>query len=409
MNIQILALLAFMLIYNCLMFKLCSKLYLVKNSIKKTYLLTSIINCSFLYLSLQYKFNIGIMQILCLIILFFEMKFIYKESAIKNFFAAISFCVNIFSVYYIVISIHALYTSYSINYIINNELMLLSCISITLIISSICLFLIQFIFDIRSLNLIKTSKSNLIFLNIINTCLFVYMSIVIQIYCLNHNYPNIELLLLKVGIFTIIGYIISLMFAIVYSKIQLFENLSNEIEMKIDIKKETELKLKDMAYIDSMTGFYKRSYAMEYLENLIINNQTSFSIGYIDIDGLKQVNDMFGHNEGDSYILSVSNIIHNVFKNEIIARIGGDEFLIIMSGKDQFDAEKMLKNSFDAIAIYSLSYIKNYTMSISYGVYEVKCPTSLNIDQIINLADNKMYEFKKLQKKNDKSFYNSNH
>lgn len=153
--------------------------------------------------------------------------------------------------------------------------------------------------------------------------------------------------------------------------------------------------LENMAFKDEMTGLFNRRYCLKVLYNMMLE-KSQFSIGMIDIDGLKNVNDNLGHLEGDEYIRTVANGILGLARDtDIICRMGGDEFIAILPNCNQDVLEKKLNDLNNKLALLS----KNYEMSISYGVVYVDEKTELFVEEILEQADEKMYKFKKERKK----------
>ena len=131
----------------------------------------------------------------------------------------------------------------------------------------------------------------------------------------------------------------------------------------------------------------------------MIVEKREFSIGMIDMDGLKFVNDNLGHLEGDEYIRTVANGIVSLARDtDTICRIGGDEFIVILPKCKEEVLEKKLYEL--NINLEKLS--KKYEMSISYGVVYVDSDTKLLEQEILEQADEKMYKFKKFRKKERK-------
>ena len=133
----------------------------------------------------------------------------------------------------------------------------------------------------------------------------------------------------------------------------------------------------------------------------MLGEDTAFTLCYLDLDGLKYVNDTYGHNEGDEYIrLFVSMIRHRFRSTDIFARVGGDEFcLILPECSSEFAMAKLesVRHSF------SRAGGKDYPRSFSYGLAEVAgTGVKLTIDEVIHLADNRMYEYKRKNKKERK-------
>jgi diguanylate cyclase (GGDEF)-like protein len=156
-------------------------------------------------------------------------------------------------------------------------------------------------------------------------------------------------------------------------------------------------KLKDVAYKDMLTETYNRHYGMKLL-NEWIQEHCHFVIGFIDMDKLKYVNDVFGHAEGDKYILKVAEILAGFSPNAEVIRLGGDEFMLLVKDTTLAEADKRLEDL--RSELISNEYVsKNgkvkYKRSISYGNVEVKKDNQKPAGDLLSLADDKMYKYKK--------------
>ncbi|HEK4598187.1 TPA: GGDEF domain-containing protein [Clostridioides difficile] len=160
------------------------------------------------------------------------------------------------------------------------------------------------------------------------------------------------------------------------------EKEHNRLKM---IKQEQLLKvnlLKKKSNIDELTSAYNRKFAFEKIQHYIDNNLL-FSLIYIDLDKLKTINDTYGHLAGDNYIINFSSIvIENLGIDDIFARIGGDEFIVIMPKSN----ENTTKEFIDKIR-----KIMDNTISFSYGIVEVPSENKMTVEEIINIADIRMY------------------
>jgi diguanylate cyclase (GGDEF)-like protein len=155
--------------------------------------------------------------------------------------------------------------------------------------------------------------------------------------------------------------------------------------------------LSDKAYIDPVSSVHNRLYFNEYMDK-VIEEKKLVTLCYVDLDGLKYVNDHFGHAEGDAYILAFAELIKKNFrKDDVFARIGGDEFCIVLEGSRSELAVRKLEAIRDMLVENN---VKNYPMSFSYGVHEVDGGADgLTIEFIMQEADAKMYEYKRTNKK----------
>lgn len=151
------------------------------------------------------------------------------------------------------------------------------------------------------------------------------------------------------------------------------------------IKQEQLLKvnlLKKKANIDELTSAYNRKFAFEKIQHYIDNNLL-FSLIYIDLDKLKTINDTYGHLAGDNYIINFSSIvIENLGIDDIFARIGGDEFIVIMPKSNENTTKEFIEK---------ISKIMDNKISFSYGIVEVSSENKMTVEEIINIADIRMY------------------
>ena len=147
--------------------------------------------------------------------------------------------------------------------------------------------------------------------------------------------------------------------------------------------------------LDSMTGVFNREVGLDSLKELINQvefYQDFFSVAYVDLDNLKYINDNFGHMEGDAYVFAVRDAIHEFTRKEdIVSRMGGDEFLIIFPRLTQDEAKKKMENISGKLASLSENDIP---YRISYGIHEVNSEETLDIDHILKSVDEKMYVMK---------------
>ena len=181
-------------------------------------------------------------------------------------------------------------------------------------------------------------------------------------------------------------------------------SLSFSIMMIID-KLEKE-RIKYLSEYDTMTGALNRRAGFELLNKIyqdFMKNKGNISICFCDINGLKEVNDNLGHEAGDEIILSVVNVIKNNIKDkDYIVRLGGDEFLIIFVDSDIEQSENVWNTINNEFVRINEVENRKYIISASHGIEEFKFNANEYIDQIINLADEKMYNEKRILKRDFK-------
>lgn len=171
--------------------------------------------------------------------------------------------------------------------------------------------------------------------------------------------------------------------------------------LTISRKKNDEIKY--FAEYDAMTGIYNRRTGFEKLKQLYKNiekNENTVSVCFIDINGLKDVNDYLGHDVGDELILTITKGIQNkIRENDFVARLGGDEFLIIFEGLDEAESEAVWQRIVAEFEQINATENRRYLISASHGIETFSGGTNEYIDTIINQADEKMYREKKIIKK----------
>lgn len=151
-----------------------------------------------------------------------------------------------------------------------------------------------------------------------------------------------------------------------------------------------------MMQIDDLTGAWTKGSFEQYLEKRLSKNikENSFGIIYIDMDDFKNINDSFGHQEGDIALKNVVNLIKGVISSkDIVARVGGDEFIILSQTTSLGSVGDLVKRITDSFDEYNRKSGKKYSLHCSFG-YDVYDSKNYTISQFINYVDNLMYRNK---------------
>ena len=182
--------------------------------------------------------------------------------------------------------------------------------------------------------------------------------------------------------------------------------LAVTIAALVVINKNEKEKIKYFSEYDVMTGVYNRRVGFEMLSQLYRKPESKdcmMSICFIDINGLKEVNDALGHEAGDELICSVvAGIKKGIGEKDVIARLGGDEFLIIFSGIDEGRSEEIWKHIVEDFDHINAAENRKYLISVSHGITSFQCNSDQAIDAMVNLADEKMYQEKREIRRNIK-------
>lgn len=180
------------------------------------------------------------------------------------------------------------------------------------------------------------------------------------------------------------------------------EERTKDLEIDISKRKKAEEKLEKLVRIDSLTGCYSRGYGLELLDRQIKlshRSKSSLLLTFLDIDGFKVINDNFGHEEGDKVLKEVVKLLKSTLREiDIICRMGGDEFLLIFPDSSLRDLPIIKVRLNKNLTKLNQTLKKPYKIEISMGFscYDPDNPQSM--DELIRIADKKMYEEKKNKK-----------
>lgn len=146
-----------------------------------------------------------------------------------------------------------------------------------------------------------------------------------------------------------------------------------------------------MVHLDDLTGAWDRRSFDYYIVSRLEQSYERFGAVYVDVDRLKEINDTYGHLEGDYAIKTAVDIIRNeVRKNDIIVRMGGDEFLIVINCDSKEDLYKTIERIETAFVVYNKNSKKEYRLECSFGADMFDSQYS-SFEQFLNHIDNLMY------------------
>ncbi|OXS26264.1 MAG: hypothetical protein BI182_00350 [Acetobacterium sp. MES1] len=155
--------------------------------------------------------------------------------------------------------------------------------------------------------------------------------------------------------------------------------------------RKTEEEIRYLSYHDYLTGLFNRRFYEEVLIKLDTENNYPLTLVMADVNGLKMINDSFGHAVGDELLQKASNVIKSGCReNDVIARLGGDEFVIILTRTDAETAALIIKR-LEVLA--AREKIRGLKLSIAFGS-RTKTRKEENIQQILKNAEDDMYRHK---------------
>ncbi len=158
-------------------------------------------------------------------------------------------------------------------------------------------------------------------------------------------------------------------------------------------RKKAEEDLQYMSFHDSLTGLYNRNFFEEEMKRLQDGRYMPLGIITCDLDGLKLINDTLGHQSGDELLIQTAVLLRNTFRSsDVIARIGGDEFAVLILETDQKTTERLSQRLRTSVQEYN-TYNPRLPLSLSIG-FAVSNQSPINLQSLFREADDRMYREK---------------
>lgn len=157
--------------------------------------------------------------------------------------------------------------------------------------------------------------------------------------------------------------------------------------------------LRSLSLIDELTGLYNRRGFLRLADQhlkLAHRTKRGSLLVFADVDNLKQINDTFGHQEGDAALVHTAEILRASFRaSDVIARIGGDEFAILAIEASQDSAQFLTDRLQERLKEYNAQQKRPYRFSISAGMACLDPANMVSLEELMGLADRALYEQKR--------------
>lgn len=240
----------------------------------------------------------------------------------------------------------------------------------------------------KQLNLMLQDRESFKFYFMTELFIFVFLSAQLLTYSQASNEAGVKMWGIKSALFSEVVIAVTIIYSLrvaslnYYMKKQ-YENRDQLIQNKKDVNK-----LWSLAYTDMLTGCNNRQLLEKRLAEYA-RYGGDITLAFVDLNGLKKVNDQLGHMEGDSYLKKVSQTLMELMKGSNIDffRYGGDEFIMMSNTLGEYEIEDILKRANDRLK----GEQTKYAYSISYGVVH---GNSADYKELIDKADEIMYRNK---------------
>jgi len=174
-----------------------------------------------------------------------------------------------------------------------------------------------------------------------------------------------------------------------------------QVVRDITERKHIEKALRDSSLKDELTGLFNRRgllrEAAPHFEFARRQKEKVLLI-FIDLDGMKRINDDFGHNEGDNALINTASILSRSFRGkDIVARLGGDEFAVLVVDSSA-DKDQAIARVNQSLRDYNANETRGYKLSLSIGVATLESERMTCFEELLEQADHAMYEQKRFKK-----------
>lgn len=251
---------------------------------------------------------------------------------------------------------------------------------------------------VRQLRDLIEHPEHLVFQLELMAVMYIYLSLNLLLYQSQGDSTLLKLWGIKSCVFAMTGFYLGLRYSLRMCRLSDYREQNRVIERELTESERVEAQLRTIAYRDPLTGAYNRHYAQERLEVMMAQN-IPFALCFLDLDDLKGVNDGYGHEGGDRYIVAAAQELVGTCREnrDILARFGGDEFLLVFPGADTSVVEARLQQVNQQLQNRSGSEEHPYAMSLSFGV--VASSAAADVETLLAAADEAMYNNKRARRR----------
>jgi diguanylate cyclase (GGDEF)-like protein len=180
--------------------------------------------------------------------------------------------------------------------------------------------------------------------------------------------------------------------------------ITHYVAVKEDIteRKRTEEQLRELSLSDELTGLVnRRGFMVLARQQIKVSDRSgrALALVFIDMDGLKRINDTMGHGEGDRAICDAAAVLKRSFRaSDIVARIGGDEFVALSVEANEQTEAHIVERLQENINAFNLENGWPYKLAMSYGVTLYDPHAACTLEELLERGDRLMYQQKQAKK-----------
>ncbi len=377
-------------IYNVRIFNYASKILIEPDNNILRHLILSAINT--VVIGVFYSVNIpqSFFYIFATLILGIEFMLIAKADILQSFTGAAIFLAHISIMHTLSTVIFSKILGEPPSYVMDNLTLRYMDITITCLLLITINFIVDKTIDAVSIQRITTAKKYTKLLFITAMFIVIFESFHSALIMNDENYD--AQLWITIAVSLSLGFIFYRVFlynmllinATLYKRYS--DSAIEEQKRILDAKKNIARKIER----DSLTGIYSRRYILTTLEELCMVDDSRFSVLFVDVNGLKVTNDKYGHDTGDKLIVSISEAIgESIRDDDFVARIGGDEFVVVLYNTEKEDIEVIIQRIHQNISIKNEHVDFDISASIGYLIVD-EDTKKLGVEHILAKADEHM-------------------
>ena len=356
------------------------------------------INILLITVILFLRFSILFTFLLVFLLILLEFLFFFKDRLITSIFASGIFIFHIMNTYMLIFGLISLLNDISSLEEMREKGLYPALVFLVLLVLIISLEIFKKIVVKDVIQILLKNIRQLYFVTTSLILINIYLCILSVSY---ENIPYSSMLFfffLSTSILLYGAFYTSFNHAVRMSVLMEYEIRSKDLEQQLEESNRNVGRYQSIAFTDPLTGVRNRRYGLRKLDQFL-EGKVNFSLCFIDLDHLKEVNDKYGHNEGDKYILYTIKMLASAFPLKDICRLGGDEFLIFLPNKDEVSSIEEMRKINASIEGSASSSGLQFAPSISYGIIEISSSTVLTSLEILEIADKKMYALKQAKKR----------